>query len=167
MIPTRILSTAPKDGPELIWKGKKKYPLFSPLPIKTLEKYGDIEQCSLYWGENADVLEALLPQYENKIDLIYLDPPFDSSAQYTKKISLKGEKPTKENSFQQIQYSDSWKEEDYLQFMYERLLLLHALLSPRGSLYLHCDMHRSHRLRMLLDEIFGGGSLLKSFNLEL
>ncbi|MEC7988067.1 MAG: site-specific DNA-methyltransferase [Myxococcota bacterium] len=160
MKPIRILAPHFKDAVQLQWSGKKPLPLFPPLPIRTLEQYGSRPSAHLYWGENLDVLEALLPKYANTIDLIYIDPPFDSSGQYTKKISLYGEKPRKENSFEQIQYSDLWKEEAYLQFMFERLLIFREFLSERGSLYLHCDMNRSHKLRVILDEVFGAKNCL-------
>ena len=59
------------------------------------------------------------------------------------------------NRLEQKQYFDIWKNDDYLQFMYERLILLKELLSDRGSIYLHCDWHKGHHLRCLLDEVFG------------
>jgi DNA modification methylase len=57
--------------------------------------------------------------------------------------------------YEQVQYNDIWKNDSYLQFMYERLILLRELLSDQGSIYLHCDWHKSHHLRFLLDEVFG------------
>jgi len=69
---------------------------------------------------------------------------------------LKGSKITNDsNSFEEKQYTDIWSNDEYLQFMYERLILIRELLSDKGSVYLHCDWHKSHHLRFMLDEIFG------------
>ena len=108
----------------------------------------------LYCGDNLAVLGHLLEHHRGRVDLIYLDPPFCSHAEYKRIIRLRtGEGPRV--SFEHPQYSDHWSDADYLQFMYERLALCHALLSERGALFLHCDWHQSHRLRCLLDELFG------------
>ena len=104
----------------------------------------------LFHGDNKEVITYLLDNgFRGKIDLIYIDPPFDSKANYIKKIKINGE------YIKQNQFSDKWKNDDYIQFMYERLILLKELLSDQGSIYLHCDWHRSHHLRCLLDEVFG------------
>lgn len=123
----------------------------------------------LFHGDNKEVLAHLLANgYRGKADLIYIDPPFDSGADYVRKVSLrgaKGEVAVEGESYslgEQIQYSDIWANDNYLQFMYERLLLLKELLAPSGSLYLHCDYRRMHLLRCLLDEIFGPENHLNS-----
>ena len=101
----------------------------------------------------------LVSGFHDKIDLIYIDPPFDSGADYVRKVQLRGqaEAMTGETPSvaEQTQYEDIWNNDNYLQFMYERLVLLRELLSERGSIYLHCDHHKSHHLRFLLDEVFG------------
>ena len=61
------------------------------------------------------------------------------------------------NGFEEKQYTDIWNNDEYLQFMYERLIILKELLSEKGSIYIHCDWHKSHLIRCLLDEIFGNG----------
>ena len=97
-----------------------------------------------------------MKDYRGKVDLIYIDPPFDSKADYKKKIKLKGQTVENDQStFEEKQYGDIWTNDEYLQFMYERLVLMKELLSDRGSIYLHCDWHKSHYLRMILDEVFG------------
>lgn len=99
--------------------------------------------------------------FRGKVSLIYIDPPFDSGADYVRKVSLRGAKGTAKldgESYtlgEQIQYTDIWANDNYLQFMYERLMLMKELLAEDGSLWLHCDAHRSHFLRCLLDEVFG------------
>ena len=98
----------------------------------------------------------MLKEYRGKVDLIYIDPPFDSKADYKKKIKLKGKSAANDSSaFEEKQYGDIWSSDEYLQFMYERLILLRELLASDGSIYLHCDWHRAAQLRMLLDEVFG------------
>jgi adenine-specific DNA-methyltransferase len=83
-----------------------------------------------------------------------------------RKVSLRGPKGTAKLDGEsytlggQIQYTDIWANDNYLQFMYERLLLLKELLSPRGVIWLHCDWNRSHFLRQLMDEVFGADSIL-------
>ena len=98
----------------------------------------------------------MLKEYRGKIDLIYIDPPFDSKADYKKKIKLQGKTVTNDStSFEEKQYGDIWTNDEYLQFMYERLILLRELLSDKGVIYIHCDYRKSHQLRMIVEEIFG------------
>ncbi|MHB8844410.1 MAG: DNA methyltransferase [Nitrospirota bacterium] len=121
----------------------------------------------LFHGDNKEVLAHLLANgFRGKVNLVYIDPPFDSGADYVRKVSLRGPKGTAKldgetyTLGEQIQYTDIWANDNYLQFMYERLLLLKELLSFNGSLYLHCDWHKSHHLRCLLDEVFGSDNFL-------
>ena len=102
-------------------------------------------------------MSHMLKDYRGKIDLIYIDPPFDSKADYKKKIDLKGigKATSDSSSFEEKQYGDIWTNDEYLQFMYERLVLMRELLTDTGSIFLHCDWHKSQHLRCLLDEIFG------------
>lgn len=102
-------------------------------------------------------MSHLLKEYRGKIDLIYIDPPFDSKADYKKKIKMKntGTALSDTSTFEEKQYGDIWTNDEYLQFMYERFILIRELLSERGSLYVHCDWHKVHHLRMVLDEVFG------------
>jgi adenine-specific DNA-methyltransferase len=115
----------------------------------------------LFHGDNKEVLAYLLTNgYRGKVNLIYIDPPFDSKADYVRKVELRGmrEAITIEGEsytpIEQVQYSDIWANDTYLQFMYERLLLLKELLAVGGSIWLHCDWHKSHLLRCLMDEVF-------------
>lgn len=91
--------------------------------------------------------------------MIYIDPPFDSKADYKKKIQLKGKNILGSTStFEEKQYGDIWTNDSYLQFMYERLVLLHELLSDDGCIFLHCDYRRVAQLRLIMDEIFGSNT---------
>ena len=111
----------------------------------------------IFWGDNLQVMSHLLKEYRGQIDLVYIDPPFDSKADYKKKIDVKGVGKAESDSstFEEKQYGDIWTNDEYLQFMYERLMLLKELLSEKGSIFLHCDWRKSHFLRCILDEIFG------------
>jgi DNA modification methylase len=116
----------------------------------------------LFHGDNKDVLAHLLASgFRGKVDLIYIDPPFDSAADYVRKVALRGAagSATLEGESytlgEQIQYTDIWAHDSYLQFMYERLLLLRELLAEDGSLWVHCDSRKNHLLRCILDELFG------------
>ncbi len=116
----------------------------------------------LLHGDNKDVLAFLLANgYRESVSLVYIDPPFDSGADYVRKISLRGAAGSTKlagESYsvgEQVQYTDIWTNDNYLQFMYERLSLLKQLLRGTGSIFVHCDWHRNHLLRCLLDEVFG------------
>ena len=148
-----------KGFPYIHWKGKKPYTSTQYFPAQSKESIGE-EQGGwinrLYWGDNLQVMSHLMKEFRGKIDLIYIDPPYDSKADYKRKINLRS-KETKSDfsTFEDKQYEDIWSNDEYLQFMYERLILMRELLSDKGSIYLHCDWHKSHHLRMIMDEIFG------------
>jgi DNA modification methylase len=115
----------------------------------------------LYRGENLGIMAALLPEYEGKIDLIYADPPFYTNRQFHARIG-RGEDSRKPKDWLLAEgYGDHWDSlDDYIQFLYERLSLMHSLLSPTGTIYLHLDWHADAYARLLLDEIFGADHLL-------
>ena len=129
----------------------------------------------LFHGDNKEILSSLLiAGFRGKVDLIYIDPPFDSGADYVRKVKLRGvangnvngngEKIAGEGhtSIEQALYEDIWANDNYLQFMYERLILMRELLSDKGSIYLHCDWHKNHHLRFLLDEVFGAENFINN-----
>lgn len=148
-----------KGYPELRWNGKRPFTSTVYYPAQHRETYGDSVdgwRNQIYWGDNLQVMGHLLKQYRGRVDLAYIDPPFDSNAEYKKTIRLKGKTISNDqNVFEEKQYTDIWTNDEYLQFMYERLILIRELLSDNGSIYLHCDYRKSHHLRCLLDEIFG------------
>ena len=120
----------------------------------------------LIYGDNLLAMQALLagdaqtglPSLRGKVDLIYIDPPFDSKADYRTKISLPGtdiqQKPT---VIEQFAYADTWEQGtiSYLKMIYPRLVLMKELLSDRGSIYVHIDWHIGAYMKILLDDIFG------------
>jgi DNA modification methylase len=176
-----------KGRPMLYWAGKKPLGVIKNYPAQLVEKIGDNKNYGnnkeitktnyenlkdnwhnlLFHGDNKECLSTLLTSgFRGKVDLIYIDPPFDSKADYVKKIELRGidKKLTGEEQsfFEQVQYTDLWKNDEYLQFMFERLILLRELLSEQGSIYLHCDDNKNHHLRFLLDEVFGDDNFLNN-----
>lgn len=149
-----------KGRPMLQWVGKRPLDKIEYYPAQEKEIYGDKNSKDfnkLFWGDNLQVLAHLLKEYRGEIDLIYIDPPFDSKAEYVKKVQIRGEKVEGEQHslLEEKQYTDIWERDEYLQFMYERLLLMRELLSDTGSIYLHCDWHKGAYLRLIMDEIFG------------
>ena len=104
----------------------------------------------LFWGDNLDILQFLMPQFKDSIDLIYIDPPFFTGSNYHIKIENNGQ------DIESIAYRDHWNNDldSYLQMLYERIILFKKLLSKKGLLFIHLDWHASHYVRMMLDEIF-------------
>ena len=104
-----------------------------------------------------------LPSLRGKVDLIYIDPPFDSKADYRTKINLPGvdieQKPT---VIEQFAYSDTWQDGtvSYLKMLYPRLVLMRELLSDKGSIYVHIDWHVGAYVKVLMDDIFGKESFV-------
>ncbi len=127
---------------------------------------GDTWMNRLIYGDNLLAMQALLvgdsqtglPSLRGKVDLIYIDPPFDSKADYRTKITLPGidiqQKPT---VIEQFAYADTWEDGtiSYLKMIYPRLVLMKELLSERGSIYVHIDWHVGAYVKLVLDEIFG------------
>lgn len=145
--------------PELRWNGKRPFTSTQYYPAQLKEIHGpEVEgwRNKIYWGDNLQVMSHLLKEFRGRINLIYIDPPFDSKADYKKQVQMRGSNAVGDQSaFEEKQYTDIWTNDDYLQFMYERLVLMRELLSDNGSIYLHCDWHKSHYLRAILDDVFG------------
>lgn len=148
-----------KGQPMLNWRGKRPFTSTQFYPAQLKETFGeetDGWMNKIFWGDNLQVMSHLLKNYRGQVDLIYIDPPFDSKADYKKKIELRGKKTENDKTaFEEKQYTDIWSNDEYLQFMYERLILMRELLSPHGAIYLHCDWHKVHLLRLIMDEVFG------------
>ena len=123
----------------------------------------------LVYGDNLLVMQALLagdettPSLRGKFDLIYIDPPFDSKADYRTKLQLPSvniqRKPT---VIEQFAYKDTWKNGtvSYLEMMVPRLILMKELLSEKGTIYVHIDWHIGHYIKIIMDEIFGKDRLM-------
>ena len=171
-----------KGRPMLSWVGKKPLGRIIAFPAQYIERFSaenaalplststadwsewpkDIPQGGLlYHGDNKEVLAHMLANgFRGQVKLIYIDPPFDSAADYVRKVQLRGPKGALKIEGEdyvlgeQVQYTDIWSNDNYLQFMYERLLILKELLSEDGSIILHCNSKKGFLLRCLLDEVF-------------
>ena len=118
----------------------------------------------LIYGDNLLAMAALLagdentPSLRGKVDLIYIDPPFDSKADYRTKVTLPGmELEQKPTVIEQFAYSDTWSDgtASYLAMITPRLILMRELLADTGSIYVHLDWHVGHYVKLVLDEVFG------------
>jgi len=176
-----------KGRPMLTWVGKKPLRQVIAFPAQKVEVFeptgdaakreGDIwngwpsgypKAGLLFHGDNKDILAHLLANgFRGKVKLIYIDPPFDSGADYVRKVQLRGITGTARldgepyTLGEQIQYEDIWANDNYLQFMYERLLLFRELLADNGSIYVHMDWRRSHYIKTVMDEVFGPDSYVR------
>jgi DNA modification methylase len=166
----------------LTWIGKQPLERVPVLPAQCIETFEPGRQRAgsqlaihnspqpnaLYHGDNKEVLAHLLANgLRGQVRLIYIDPPFDSGADYVRQVRLRGGAATKLDAEayslgEQVQYTDIWANDNYLQFMYERLPLLRELLADDGTIWLHCDHRKAHHLRMLLEEIFGPDNYLNT-----
>lgn len=120
----------------------------------------------LIYGDNLLAMQALLagdpstgmPSMRGKIDLIYIDPPFDSKADYRTRIHLPSvDIEAMPTVIEQHAYSDTWKNGtvSYLEMMVPRLMLMRELMSEQGFIFVHIDWHIGHYLKIILDDIFG------------
>jgi DNA modification methylase len=174
---------------ELIWDGKydatgkRVAPLRAALPFQTVETVNETAQerqknlfqsihqaqpwrNRLIWGDKKYVLPALLPEFAGKVNLVYIDPPFDTGADFSFTAAVPDADDedaealafTKEPSIiEQKAYRDTWGRgiDSYLQWFYETVVLLHELLAENGSVYVHLDYHVAHYAKAVLDEVFG------------
>lgn len=127
-------------------------PLFGP---------ADSPANKLLEGENESVLLALLPEWEGRLDLIYVDPPFSTGKTFPARVG-RGEDSRRPETWRTTEgYDDRWDDAaTYLEMLSRRLRGMHRLLSPAGSLCLHLDWRMSAYGRLLLDEIFGSDRLI-------
>jgi adenine specific DNA methylase Mod len=175
----------------LYWKGKRTTVDRIVLPFQSLEVVETINESratrekekgtffrtdpnavdttwrnKLIWGDNKYVMSALLEQYAGKIDLIYIDPPFATGANFSTTVTIGDNeeiKHTKEASaIEELAYRDTWGSglDSFLQMMYDRLLLMRDLLSETGTVYVHLDWHVGHYIKIMMDEIFGYGNFV-------
>jgi adenine-specific DNA-methyltransferase len=179
---------------ELVWEGKydpqgrRVAPLRVALPFQTVETVNESAQDRqrslqlgpgfreeqwrnrLIWGDKKYVLPSLLPELAGKVNLIYIDPPFDTGADFSFTATVPDLPDTEENDsftftkepsiIEHKAYRDIWGGaqthlDAYLKWFYETVVLLHELLEETGSLYVHLDWHVGHYAKLVLDEIFG------------
>jgi len=160
----RALKYKGNDGPETrILRG---LPLYE---VETVETVGDNpSQGTIIHGECLSAC-AWLKDQGIKVDLVYIDPPFASGADYSKKIFLRknphlvpaiidAEQKLEDDelfSFEETMYGDIWTKEAYLNWMYENLIAIRDVMAPCASIYVHLDWHIVHYMKIIMDEIFG------------
>jgi adenine-specific DNA-methyltransferase len=175
---------------ELIWDGKydehgnKRAPVRIELPFQTVETVNEsvqerqrtLEMSSsgndpewrnrLIWGDKKYVLPSLLPEFAGKVHLIYIDPPFDTGANFSFTATVPDEPESDEDAFtftkeasviEHKAYRDTWGRglESYLQWFHNSAIFLRELLHETGTIYVHLDWHVSFYAKAVLDEIFG------------
>ena len=175
---------------ELIWDGKykdgkKQGPVRIALPFQTIETVNESAQDRrrnlelfasgrdtdwrnrLIWGVKKYVLPSLLPEFAGKVNLIYIDPPFDTGADFSFTATIPAHTDASEHDglmfvkepsiLEQKAYRDTWGKglDSYLEWLHESFVFLHELLAPAGSLYVHIGANVSHYAKAVLDEVFG------------
>jgi len=175
---------------EIIWdgkytNGKKTAPVRIALPFQTIETVNESVQerqrtldffsegrpsdwrNHLIWGDKKYVLPSLLPEFAGKVNLIYIDPPFDTGANFSFTATVPDNPETDEDEtveftkqpsmIEQKAYRDTWGKglDSYLQWFYETAVMLRELLAEDGSIYVHLDWHVGHYAKCILDEVFG------------
>lgn len=140
--------------------------------VESLEKKGDNPQHNLIMHGECLSTCAYLKEQGIEVDLVYIDPPFASGADYAKKIYIrrnplvqKAIKDAEQNldnedmkNFEEKMYGDIWDKERYLNWMYENLMAIKSVMSENASIYVHLDDHIGHYVKILMDEIFGEGN---------
>jgi len=176
---------------ELIWEGKYKdgkkvTPVRIALPFQTIETINESVQQRqktldffsagnintewrnrLIWGDKKYVLPSLLPEFAGKVNLIYIDPPFNVGTDFSFTATIPDYPESEEDEttsfvkqpsiIEQKAYRDTWGKglDSYMQWFYETALLLKELLADEGSIYVHLDWHVSHYCKAIMDEVFG------------
>ena len=140
--------------------------------VESLEKKGDNPQHNLIMHGECLSTCAYLKEQGIEVDLVYIDPPFASGADYAKKIYIRRnplvQKVMKEaeqnldneemKEFEEKMYGDIWDKERYLNWMFENLMAIKSVMSENASIYVHLDDHIGHYVKILMDEIFGEGN---------
>jgi len=114
----------------------------------------------LIWGDNKLVMASLLKEFKGRVNLIYIDPPFDVGADFTMDVQIGDGEETVEkdqSTLEMVAYRDMWGNgnDSYLHMMYERFSLMRELTHPEGSIYIHCDARMLHYLKAVADDVFG------------
>jgi adenine-specific DNA-methyltransferase len=196
--PASVASGGRITRAELVWDGKydadgrRVAPLRVTLPFQAVETINESAQDRqrgfqfgpgfgeqvwrnrLIWGDKKYVLPSLLAEFAGKLNLIYIDPPFDTGADFSFTARVPDQPDgdgddsftfTKEPSIiEHKAYRDTWGRglESYLQWFYEAVVLLHELLDENGSLYVHLDEHVGHYAKVILDEVFGSDAYVNT-----
>lgn len=139
---------------QLIYPNKKSTEEILALAEKYHSPMGSYDLPTLFFGDNFQVLANLLNNgFKNKIDLIYIDPPYNTEQDFT--LSFDRVSTISRSKTDIVAYCDNWTINEYLEFMRERLILMRELLSEQGSIYVHIDSKMGHYLKIIMDEVFG------------
>ena len=155
-----------RDNDRIVEHIKRGMPLYE---VESLEKRGANEKHNLMMHGECLSTCAYLKEQGVEVDLVYIDPPFASGADYAKKIYIrrnplvqKAMKEAEQNldneemkEFEEKMYGDIWDKERYLNWMYENLMAIKSVMSENASIYVHLDYHIGHYVKILMDEIFG------------
>jgi len=149
-------------------KEDRQLSLFDFYDAKEGDTFEEGWKNKLIWGDNKLVISSLLQNFAGKINLIYVDPPFATGADFKFRVQVgdENEQITKEHSIlEEKAYRDTWGSgwDSYLRMMHERLILMKELLADNGSIYVHLDWHVGHYVKVMMDEIFG----LENFQREI
>jgi len=141
-------------------KGEVQGGLFDIYEGNEGETFEDGWKNKLIWGDNLPVISSLLEKFAGKIDLIYIDPPFATGADFSFKAQIgesEEEIPKEQSIIEEKAYRDTWGKgtDSFVSMIYERLVLMRDLLAENGSIYVHCDWKMNSLIRIILDEIFG------------
>jgi DNA modification methylase len=162
----------------LEWDGKPEHVERIHLPFQTVETINEsratrerdtgalfggndpqtAERNQLIWGDNKLVMSSLLADYAGKVKLVYIDPPFDTGTDFSYRVAIGETSVMKQPSIlEEHAYRDTWGRgrSSYLQMLYERIVLIHELLSEDGTLFLHLGSNVSHYGKLICDEVFG------------
>ena len=137
--------------------------------VETTEKVGDTDTDNMIIRGECLSACAYLKEQGIKVDLVYIDPPFASGADYAKKVYVRRNPKVAEaisqaeteldidelKTFEETMYGDVWDKEKYLNWMYENLVAIKSVMSDTASIYVHLDYHIGHYVKILMDEIFG------------
>jgi DNA modification methylase len=157
-----------RDAPQLVWPGKTAPQVPTGASLATHEVVAAEREAPaaqgwgwrnrLIWGDNLRAMAAILPEYTGQVQLIYVDPPFDTGTAYVQRVAVgdqAGRQPPR--IVRHTAYRDTWGpgRAGYLQMLYERLSLMYLLLADGGAIYVHVDPTVGHYVRLILDELFG------------
>ena len=164
-LPFQVIETVNESRATREVKKDSTMPLFDVYAGSEGSTFEEGWKNKLIWGDNLLVMGSLLEKFAGKIDVIYIDPPFATGVDFsfTTAIGESAEEVNKEQTIiEEKAYRDTWGAgiSSYVAMMTDRLSLIRDLLSPHGSLFLHCDWHVGHILRSIVDEIFGSENFL-------
>ena len=164
-LPFQVIETINESRATREGKKGKSLSLFDIYQGKEGDTFEEGWRNKIIWGENLLVMGSLLEKFAGKIDLIYIDPPFATGADFTftTQIGQSGEEIVKEQSaIEEKAYRDTWGAgaASFLQMIRSRLVLMRDLLSAAGAIYVHCDHRASHHIREVMDDVFGPANFL-------